>query len=116
MTKWSPQWKHQQLESLRAEWEYCQACPTLAECRRKVVFGSGAADADVMFIGEAPGEEEDATGYPFVGRSGQLLNALLRTVQVDRESVYVTNTVLCHPPENRDPLKTEKDACYDRLR
>ena len=80
----------------------CQRCP-LAESRTKVVFGAGNADADLMFVGEAPGAEEDRTGLPFVGRAGGLLNKLLEGIGMTREDVFVANVLKCRPPGNRDP-------------
>ena len=80
----------------------CTLCP-LAETRTKVVFGAGNADADLMFIGEAPGAEEDRQGLPFVGRAGGLLNELLGEIGLDRDSVFIANTLMCRPPGNRDP-------------
>ena len=97
-------------EALRQECLNCRACP-LAETRQNVVFGVGREDAEVMFIGEAPGANEDIQGEPFVGRGGKLLDDMLKMIGLDRSRVYITNSVKCRPPENRDPLNTEKDAC-----
>ena len=90
----------------------CEACP-LASNRTNVVPGTGPADAEIMFIGEAPGAKEDAQGEPFVGQSGKLLDTLLSSIELDRNSVYITNTVKCRPPNNRDPLQSELDTCQD---
>jgi len=79
--------------------------------RSHIVFGEGNPDADLMFIGEAPGEEEDKQGRPFVGRSGQLLNKALNHVKIDRSDVYITNVVKCRPPNNRAPLPEEIKIC-----
>jgi uracil-DNA glycosylase family 4 len=76
-----------------------------------VVFGSGNADADLMFVGEAPGAEEDRQGIPFVGRSGELLTAMLAEVGIAREDVFIANTLKCRPPDNRDPLPSEIETC-----
>lgn len=93
----------------------CQKCP-LADTRHNVVFGEGARDAEVMFIGEGPGENEDLQGRPFVGRAGQLLDDMLEVIDLDRDKVYIANIVKCRPPQNRDPLNTEQDACIGYLR
>ena len=89
----------------------CTRCP-LAEGRTQVVFGVGDPTADLMFVGEGPGREEDLKGEPFVGRSGQLLDRLLREeLGIDRSAVYIANVVKCRPPGNRDPLPEEVAAC-----
>jgi uracil-DNA glycosylase family 4 len=92
----------------------CTLCP-LSETRTKVVFGAGDADADLMFVGEGPGAEEDRTGLPFVGRAGQLLNELLAEIGLAREDVFIANTVKCRPPGNRDPLPVEIETCNPYL-
>ena len=101
-------------EALQQECLQCHAC-TLAEKRTNVVFGVGREDAEVMFIGEAPGANEDIQGEPFVGRGGKLLDDMLAMIGLDRTRVYITNSVKCRPPENRDPLNTEKEACQGYL-
>jgi len=88
----------------------CTKC-RLSDGRTQVVYGTGNADADLMFIGEAPGFHEDKQGEPFVGAAGQLLNQLLAEIGIAREDVYINNTVNCRPPGNRDPLPDELDAC-----
>lgn len=94
----------------------CQKC-RLAETRRKVVFGVGNPKAQVMFIGEGPGENEDKTGEPFVGRGGQLLDKMLQVVDLSRNTnIYIANMVKCRPPQNRDPQKDEVDQCIGYLR
>ena len=94
----------------------CQKCP-LAETRNNVVFGVGPRDAEVMCIGEGPGEQEDLQGEPFVGRAGKLLDDMLEVIDLSRkENVYIANIVKCRPPQNRDPLNTEQDACIGYLR
>ena len=100
------------LESIALE---CTACP-LHETRTNVVFGAGASDADVMIVGEGPGQQEDDQGLPFVGRSGQLLDTLLREIRLERDQVYIANVVKCRPPRNRDPRDDEIDACKGYLR
>lgn len=104
-----------QWEILQNECLACRAC-TLAEQRTHVVFGTGTPEAEVLFIGEAPGANEDEQGLPFVGRAGQLLDDMLLMIGLHREHVYITNSVKCRPPQNRDPLNTEKDACRGYLR
>ena len=94
----------------------CQKC-ALAGTRHNVVFGVGPRDAEVMMIGEGPGENEDLQGEPFVGRGGKLLDDMLELVDLDRKkNVYIANIVKCRPPQNRDPLNTEQDACIGYLR
>jgi len=93
----------------------CQQC-ALAQTRHNVVFGEGARDAEVMLIGEGPGEQEDLTGRPFVGRAGKLLDDMLEMIDLDREKVFIANMVKCRPPQNRDPLNVEQDACIGFLR
>ena len=102
-------------EELEARCMGCQGCG-LAETRRNVVFGVGNRDADVLFIGEGPGEQEDIQGVPFVGPAGQLLDVMLSLIDLDRSRVYIANIVKCRPPRNRDPLNTEQDACIGYLR
>jgi len=102
--------------ALEAKCKNCQSCP-LAESRTNVVFGVGVRDAEVMFIGEGPGENEDLQGEPFVGRGGKLLDDMLEIIDLSRKTnVYIANMVKCRPPKNRDPLNTEQDACIDYLR
>ena len=94
----------------------CTRCG-LCETRHHVVFGIGNESADVMFIGEGPGEQEDLKGEPFVGPAGKLLDDMLAIIDLDRrENCYIANIVKCRPPKNRDPLETEQDACIDYLR
>ena len=103
-------------ESLRSECLNCQKC-ALADTRTHVVFGVGRTDAEVLFIGEGPGENEDLTGEPFVGRGGQLLDDMLSLIGLDRNrNIYIANIVKCRPPKNRDPLNTEQEACIGWLR
>jgi len=104
-------------EELKAVWEQAQAClrcPQLAATRQTVVFGAGNADADLMFVGEAPGANEDRQGLPFVGQAGRLLDQLLSEIGLTRQDVFVANTLKCRPPGNRDPLPQEIDACRNR--
>ncbi len=100
---------------LRARCESCRACP-LCETRTNCVFGVGNENASLMFVGEAPGEQEDKTGIPFVGRAGQLLDRFLYAVDIPREEVYIANILKCRPPKNRDPKPEEEDKCIGFLR
>ena len=93
----------------------CTAC-SLAEGRTNVVFGTGSPDADVLIVGEGPGQQEDEQGLPFVGRSGQLLDKLLGEIDLRREDVYIANVVKCRPARNRDPRPDEIDACKGYLK
>jgi uracil-DNA glycosylase len=105
-------------EELKAVWRQAQACnkcPQLASTRQTVVFGSGNADADLMFIGEAPGANEDRQGLPFVGQAGRLLDTLLGEIGLQRTDTFICNVLKCRPPGNRDPLPQEIDACQDYL-
>ena len=102
------------LVELYREASGCVRCP-LHEGRTKVVFGSGNADADLMFVGEAPGMHEDQQGLPFVGRAGKLLDQLLGEVGLARSDVFITNVLLCRPPGNRDPQPEEIDTCKPYL-
>jgi DNA polymerase len=92
----------------------CEKCP-LAETRNRVVFGSGNSDADLMFVGEAPGAEEDRQGLPFVGRAGTFLTELLEGIGLKREDVFIANVLKCRPPGNRDPQPEEIDSCRPYL-
>jgi uracil-DNA glycosylase len=93
----------------------CTRCPQLAATRTSVVFGAGNADADLMFVGEAPGANEDRQGLPFVGQAGRLLDTLLGEIGIVREDVFITNTLNCRPPGNRDPLPSEIENCKGYL-
>ena len=92
----------------------CTLCP-LAQTRTKVVFGAGNADADLMFIGEAPGANEDKQGLPFVGQAGRLLDTLLNEIGLTRQDVFVANVLKCRPPGNRDPVPDEIESCEPHL-
>ena len=98
------------LTDLYAEIALCQQCE-LAKYRTKVVPGEGAEDADILFIGEAPGWHEDQQGRPFVGPAGQFLDQLLASISLRRAEVYIANVVKCRPPQNRDPLPAEIQTC-----
>ena len=102
-------------ESLRGECLNCRRC-ALAETRTNVVFGEGNPQAEVLCIGEGPGEQEDLTGRPFVGRGGKLLDDMLEIIDLSREkNIYIANMVKCRPPQNRDPLNIEQEACSQWL-
>ena len=103
------------LSELQQEYQHCQRCPALCQSRTKVVFGSGHPQAQVLLIGEAPGAHEDKQGIPFVGMAGKILNELLATAGIAREDVFITNTILCRPENNRPPEKEEVDNCRERL-
>ncbi len=101
-------------EELEQTCKACRAC-SLCQTRTNVVFGVGNRNAEILFVGEGPGEQEDLTGEPFVGRAGQLLDLYLKAFDLPRESVYITNIVKCRPPKNRDPLPEEEAACIGFL-
>ena len=106
MTEW---------DKLKADCLECNKC-ALCETRTNVVFGVGASDAEVLFIGEGPGENEDLKGEPFVGRAGKLLDDMLELVDLNRSNIYIANMVKCRPPKNRDPLEIEQAACSEWLK
>ncbi|MBE6958471.1 MAG: uracil-DNA glycosylase [Ruminococcaceae bacterium] len=102
-------------EELRQTCNRCTQCG-LCDSRHNVVFGVGNENARIMFVGEGPGEQEDLQGQPFVGRAGQLLDDMLRIIDLDRKhNCYIANIVKCRPPQNRDPLEVEQDACIGYL-
>ena len=103
------------LKAVYEEARQCTRCP-LHRSRTQVVFGAGNADADLMFVGEAPGANEDRMGLPFVGQAGQLLDKLLDEIGLERRDVFVANVLKCRPPDNRDPHPKEIEACQDYLR
>ncbi len=108
--------KQQQLDHMDvAEVRVCTKCP-LSQSRTQTVFGEGAPDAQLMFIGEGPGQEEDRHGRPFVGRAGEMLNKQIAAMGLERSQVYIANVVKCRPPNNRAPTPTETQACWGYLR
>lgn len=107
--------RREALKQVYARAQGCTRCPELAASRQTVVFGSGNADADLMFIGEAPGASEDEQGVPFVGQAGKLLEKLLGEIGLQRNDVFIANTLKCRPPGNRDPLPIEIENCQDYL-
>ena len=105
----------QDWETLEKTCMTCRGCG-LCETRHNVVFGVGNRTADIMFVGEGPGEQEDLQGIPFVGPAGKLLDDMLSIIDIDRSSCYIANIVKCRPPRNRDPKEDEQDACIGYLR
>ena len=106
--------KTEQLQDIHKRWfEKCQC--ELKKTAKQAVPGDGRADAEIVFIGEAPGKQEDEQGKPFVGAAGKFLNELLESINLKRESIYITNIVKYRPPNNRDPSPEEKDACREWL-
>lgn len=105
----------QELENLKKEVSRCRACG-LSKTRLNVVFGAGNPKARLMFVGEAPGSEEDIQGLPFVGRAGQLLTKIIEAMGLRREDVYIANLLKCRPPDNRAPDLEEISACRENLR
>ncbi len=103
------------LKEVLAQARSCVRCPQLAATRKTVVFGAGNADAELMFIGEAPGASEDEQGVPFVGRAGKLLETLLEEIGLLRADVFIANVLKCRPPGNRDPQPIEIDNCQEYL-
>ena len=111
----TPEERRELLKKSLAQARECTRCPELAATRSTVVFGAGNADADLMFIGEAPGATEDEQGIPFVGRAGKLLDTLLEEIGLQRSEVFIANTLMCRPPGNRDPLPIEIENCQEYL-
>lgn len=103
------------LDELKSSCMNCCKCP-LGSTRTNLVFGTGNPQAKLMFVGEAPGEQEDLEGIPFVGRAGKLFDKFLFAVDIPREDVYIANMLKCRPPQNRDPLPEEQDVCIYWLR
>jgi uracil-DNA glycosylase len=110
-----PTERREALKDLFTTCRGCVRCPQLASTRQNVVFGAGNANADLMFVGEAPGKNEDAQGLPFVGQAGKLLDQLLSEIELERGEVFVANVLKCRPPGNRDPHPIEIDNCQGYL-
>ncbi|MCK4378361.1 MAG: uracil-DNA glycosylase, partial [Deltaproteobacteria bacterium] len=106
--------KNEPLNKIREELGDCQRCP-LAKTRTNLVFGAGNPDARLMFVGEAPGRDEDREGIPFVGRAGQLLTKIIQAINMTRDQVYIANILKCRPPNNRNPETEEIEKCYPFL-
>ena len=102
----------EELEELIKDCNKCKLCSS----RQNIVFGTGNKNADIMFIGEGPGADEDAEGEPFVGKAGQLMDKAFQGLEINREDVYIANIVKCRPPQNRNPEPDEAEACMDYLR
>ena len=102
-------------DQLKQEYATCQRCPSLCKSRTHVVFGDGNPQAEILFIGEAPGLHEDQQGIPFCGMSGKVLEELLQSIQLFRKDIFITNTILCRPENNRNPAKEEVENCRERL-
>ncbi len=107
--------QHDLLDDLRAVVTACEKC-RLSKSRTQVVYGVGNPTADLMFIGEAPGRDEDLQGEPFVGRAGQLLTDIIKAMKLTRDDVYIANVIKCRPPENRPPEQDELDECRPYIR
>ncbi len=107
--------KEDVFKQLKQEAEHCRRCE-LYKTKTKTVFGEGSLDASLMFVGEAPGKDEDIQGRPFVGRAGKLLRQLLDDVGIDKNDIYIANCLKCRPPANRDPLPDELVACFGFLK
>ncbi len=114
-TEQSPAERREALKAVFEQAQACTRCSELAATRKTVVFGAGNADAELMFVGEAPGASEDEQGLPFVGRAGRLLDQLLEEIGLLRKEVFICNTLKCRPPGNRDPLPSEISNCQDYL-
>lgn len=102
--------KAERLEQIKADIIKQNVCPDLAQEAKQLVFGDGNVDAEIIFVGEAPGKNEDLQGIPFVGAAGRFLNEMLASINLEREGIYITNIVKYRPPNNRDPLPEEKAA------
>lgn len=103
-----------EMQALKEQCLQCRACP-LAQTRHHVVFGVGPVPSPIVFVGEGPGQQEDLQGEPFVGAAGQLLDEMLSIIDLGRHNCYIANIVKCRPPQNRDPLPQEQDACIGYL-
>jgi DNA polymerase len=113
-TKTAEERRAQSLDELYTRIHTCTKC-SLGHTRTEFVFGVGRPDADILFIGEAPGRDEDLQGEPFVGRAGKLLDRMLAAIDLSRQDVYIANILKCRPPDNRDPVPDEVDACLPHL-
>jgi uracil-DNA glycosylase len=107
--------KRLELEDLEKKYSKCIKCPDLCQSRTQIVFGDGNKNAKILFIGEAPGANEDKKGIPFCGMSGKILDQLLASINLAREDIFITNTILCRPKNNRNPTKEEVNNCSERL-
>jgi uracil-DNA glycosylase family 4 len=107
--------KQAMLDQIKQKFANCAKCPLATQGRQQVVFGVGNPNAELMFVGEGPGRDEDAQGKPFVGRAGQLLTKIIEAMKLTRDDVYISNVIKCRPPENRAPLSTESEVCKDLI-
>jgi len=107
--------KQELLNQLYAPYHNCKACPLGSLGRKHIIFGEGNPNAQLMFLGEAPGRDEDIQGRPFVGRAGQLLNRIFEVIGINRQDVFITNIVKCRPPQNRTPTVLESQICKKLL-
>lgn len=114
--KMEPVPRNADIETLRAKVLKCKLCPELAKTRNKVVFGSGNVEAKLVFVGEAPGADEDEQGLPFVGRAGQLLTKIIEAMGMTRDQVFICNVLKCRPPQNRPPAPDEVAHCRPYLK
>jgi DNA polymerase len=105
---------YKDFESLMSDCLKCEKCK-LCKTRKNVVFGMGNQNSEILFIGEGPGQNEDEQGEPFVGRGGKLLDLMLEAIDLNRNNIYIANMVKCRPPQNRDPLPEEQNACWEWL-
>lgn len=103
------------LKNLKQDYLSCTKCPSLCRSRTKVVFGEGSPKAEILFVGEAPGANEDREGIPFCGASGKILDELLQSINLSREEIFISNIILCRPENNRNPAKEEVENCRERL-
>jgi uracil-DNA glycosylase len=103
------------LEKIKKAFASCSQCPLATQGRKQVVFGEGSPSAELMFVGEGPGRDEDKNGRPFVGRAGKLLDKIILAMGLTREQVYISNAVKCRPPNNRTPLPDESNACMNLI-
>lgn len=107
--------KQKKLDALKQCYRNCQACPLATQGRKQVVFGDGSPRTTLMFIGEAPGRDEDTHGRPFIGRAGQLLTKIIEAMNLSRPEVYISNVVKCRPPNNRTPTTLERETCKNLI-
>lgn len=107
--------KQDKLDQIKQQYTHCLQCPLATQGRAQVVFGVGNPNAQLMFVGEGPGRDEDKQGKPFVGRAGQLLTKIIEAMQLTRDDVYISNVVKCRPPENRAPLPIESETCKNLI-
>jgi uracil-DNA glycosylase len=107
--------KQEELDKIKEKFKNCTLCPLARQGRTQVVFGHGNVNADLMFVGEGPGRDEDFQGLPFVGRAGQLLTKIIEAMGLSRKEVYISNVVKCRPPQNRTPLPEESLVCKNSI-